>query len=919
MSRILILDDRAINRLFLTTLLSYKGFETREANDGVEGLEIVRVWRPDLAIVDIEMPRMNGVDFVRHLRDEADLASIAIIFYTASYEVTDANRLAESCGVSEMLMKPSEPEVILETIQRALGNPSHRPRSHVAEEAASEFVRVHEQALRASALVEFQMEVSAQRRPDAILANLARAARNIVRAEHSIVTIVDAERTFSVSSSKQELLATDEVTWAPHCPEHLSTLVTEAKSVLNTPFSDCANCFVAHANVINYIGIPIGTATRQYGWLCLLNRDGAEFSLEDERILQTIAAPTAMAYENVRLYEELRGDAELLRATIEASGDGILVIDCDEQYVTYNQRFVDIWHIASDVLHAANFPRTVQDLLDQVTDRDAFSRMIERAEADREAEFTGAFELSDRRSIECHVAPRLYDGKVIGQVWTFRDVSQRNRMEAALLRFARDRELLLESTGDGIFAIDSNGHCTMANRVAATLLGRPLKELIGSRIHDLIHSGRRSASGSLKDACAVDCALKAIRPQRSIDEMFWRSDGTAFPVEYVSSFIIDEGRVRGMVVSFSDVTERRRLERRLDQVSRINSLGRMAATIAHEFNNVLMGIQPFAEVIRIRASGDEKIQKAATQILNSVTRGKSVTQDIMRMTASPEPSLHSTDIAEWIEQIASEIRALVGGRIVVEVEAPPIGTLFARCDPSQMQQVVTNLALNARDAMPRGGRLTFSAAQYDDSVRLVVADSGSGIPPETLPFIFEPLFTTKKTGTGLGLAVAQQLVAGNGGTMSVESTVGEGTRFQIDLPVSAPHASPAGEEERRTPQQSGVNRVLIVEDDPAVGPGIAAVLESEGVEVCVVTRGGDALAAVETFAPDVVMIDVTLPDISGTAVYEQIVARWPSMRVIFSTGHADESRLPQHASKHVGFLRKPYSTATLLTKLREVV
>jgi two-component system cell cycle sensor histidine kinase/response regulator CckA len=402
------------------------------------------------------------------------------------------------------------------------------------------------------------------------------------------------------------------------------------------------------------------------------------------------------------------------------------------------------------------------------------------------------------------------------------------------------------------------------------------------------------------------------------DEVFWRKDGGSFPVEYLSSPLVDEGIVRGAVVTFSDVTDRRRLERRLEQVSRISSLGRMASTIAHEFNNVLMGIQPFAELIRRRATEDIKMEQAASQILNSVSRGKSVTQDILRMTRSPEPRLQSIDVTEWLAQMATEIRAMVGA-VEVVVQTPPPGTLFARFDPNQMQQVIANLAINARDAMAGSGTLTLLATMGEGAVRLVVADTGHGIPPENLPFIFEPLFTTKHSGTGLGLAVAQQLVVRNGGTIGVESAMGIGTRFQIDLQESLPVASLLPDVQHISAQDFGVRRVVIVEDDQTVAAGLRSDLESEDIEVRVVNRGAEAVGAVAAFKPEVVLIDISLPDISGAEVYQQIAAKWPKMGVIFSTGHADESHLPQPTPKNVGFLRKPYSTETLMTKLREVV
>jgi CheY-like chemotaxis protein len=289
------------------------------------------------------------------------------------------------------------------------------------------------------------------------------------------------------------------------------------------------------------------------------------------------------------------------------------------------------------------------------------------------------------------------------------------------------------------------------------------------------------------------------------------------------------------------------------------------------------------------------------------------------MSKAAEPQLRSLELIPWLEQLVSEIRALVGTRVNVELDVPAWDPLFVRCDPGQMQQVLTNLAVNARDAMGGNGTLRILAERAGSAIRMVVSDSGCGIAAETLPYIFEPLFTTKHSGTGLGLAVAQQIVVRNGGTIGVESAVGEGTRFTIELArTEAPERETASAEDG-TLCQLGIERILIVEDDPSVASGLAAILEGEGIGVRIIERGSEAVRAAALFEPDVILIDVSLPDMSGAEVYEEIVARWPGIAVIFSTGHADESRLPQPHSERVGFLRKPYSSETLLNKLREVV
>jgi CheY-like chemotaxis protein len=306
--------------------------------------------------------------------------------------------------------------------------------------------------------------------------------------------------------------------------------------------------------------------------------------------------------------------------------------------------------------------------------------------------------------------------------------------------------------------------------------------------------------------------------------------------------------------------------------------------------------------------------------MNSLARGKAITHDILRMSKAAEPQLQSVELIPWLDQLATEIGGLVGARVRVELDVPAWDPLYVRCDPAQMQQVMTNLAVNARDAMGGSGTLRIAAERgAAGSVRMIVGDTGCGIAPATLPYIFEPLFTTKHSGTGLGLAVAQQIVLRNGGTISVESALGEGTRFTIELPAAAPPERETSNAPESDLQQVGIERVLIIEDDPSVGSGLAAILESEGVAVRLADRGYEGIRAMAAFDPDVVLIDVSLPDMSGAEVYEQIVARWPSVGVIFSTGHAEAARLPQPHSERVGFLRKPYSGDVLLAKLREVV
>jgi PAS domain S-box-containing protein len=398
----------------------------------------------------------------------------------------------------------------------------------------------------------------------------------------------------------------------------------------------------------------------------------------------------------------------------------------------------------------------------------------------------------------------------------------------------------------------------------------------------------------------------------SAEYRFRRGDGTyASVLDRGLILRRTDGTVIRMVATMQDMTPYVQAE----QGQRMNILGRIAATMAHDFNNVLMGIQPFAELIRKRAT-DARMTQAANQILKSVTRGRRVTLDLLRITQMAAPSLRVIDLAPWLRLAAAKISALMSEKIAFSVTAPETPR-FVSCDTSQLHQVLGNLAVNGQEAMPEGGTLTIAldgSPTDPSSVELTVSDTGSGIPPEVLPHIFEPLYTTKKSRTGLGLTVVHQIVARHGGTLSVESSQNEGTTFRIRLPRVLSAIDTAATE------KPGVfERILLVEDDETVAEGLVELLGLEDLLVEVVSHGALVVEAVERFAPHAVILDIGLPDMNGVEVYERIAARWPDLAVIFSSGNADTHALsPYFDRPRVRFLHKPYDVEALLRVLREI-
>lgn len=516
-------------------------------------------------------------------------------------------------------------------------------------------------------------------------------------------------------------------------------------------------------------------------------------------------------------------------------------------------------------------------------------------------------------------------GQLVG---TTQDITDRVEATFSRERLTRNLELLLESTTQGIYGIDPDGRCTFVNRAAADALGYAPAELIGKAMHDLIHHSR--ADGHPHPA--ADCPIQSsVRDGVACDvqhDTLWKSDGSSLPVDFSSAPIFDRGEVVGAVVVFSDVSERQLLEAQLQQAERLSSLGRVAATVAHEFNNVLMGIQPFAEAL-VRQGSDDLVHGPATQILHAVQRGRRVTEEILRFTRPAEPVKEVFDAGAWLRSLERSVAAILGDDIRLHVEIHG-DSLLVRGDRHQLEQVMTNLAANARDAMRSGGTLTIRAGTgvsgtvfpfgriptVDMYLHLKVADTGTGMDEETVRKIFDPFFTTKRTGTGLGLPVVHKILELHGGSIFADSVPGKGTAFHLFLPLAEETNLPAPRREvPRAPARAtpGVAYVLLVEDDAGVASGLAALFDAEGIEITVATTGGDAIESVSRRVPDVVVLDIGLPDIDGREVYRRIVTIEPDLPVIFASGSHDEPLLRPYLSRdRVRSLMKPYDFDSLL-------
>jgi PAS domain S-box-containing protein len=370
-----------------------------------------------------------------------------------------------------------------------------------------------------------------------------------------------------------------------------------------------------------------------------------------------------------------------------------------------------------------------------------------------------------------------------------RDVTERARTLLTLSESETHFRALVENGPDIIGIVSTDGVICYHSPAAVRALHYEPQELLGTSIVALAHPDDRAALAEVLGRRAAGPAEgERVEIRLRIKNAAWRS------FEVVVKPMARGTKVTGLLLTARDVTDRKQLEEQLEQAHRVDSLGRLAATVAHEFNNVLMGMLPFAELLQKKAPSPELTARATQHILNSIQRGKRVTHDILRYTQPAQPAIESLEIAKWWKGFVAEAHVLMGDHIAMTVDMEPL-TVMA--DVNQLSQVFANLVSNARDAMRDGGKLsirartperdeTFSFGYVPDPSRFLqisVSDTGTGMTPDVLRHAFDPLFTTKPNGgTGLGLAVTQQVVTRHGGFIFAESVVGSGSTFHIFLP-----------------------------------------------------------------------------------------------------------------------------------------
>jgi PAS domain S-box-containing protein len=462
---------------------------------------------------------------------------------------------------------------------------------------------------------------------------------------------------------------------------------------------------------------------------------------------------------------------------------------------------------------------------------------------------------------------------------------------------------------------------------ARTVLGWSEEELMRLSALDLVHP---------EDRPAVEAAFRHLVDGEEatvrVGCRIRRRDATYREMDLVASDLLGDPQVKGLVVNARDVSAEHLLQEQLLQAQKLESVGRLAGGIAHDFNNLLTVLLGSAELLHDDLAGGPAADRELVEEIQSAgERARALTRQLLafarRQVVAPVP----LDLGEVVRGSEKLLRRLIGESIELSISAEP-GLWPVRCDPGYVEQVVMNLAVNARDAMPNGGRLSLetanlpgNAAEEGDRVRLVVRDTGVGMSAEVKARLFEPFFTTKPVGqgTGLGLATVYGIVAQSGGRISVSSEPGQGAAFELLFPrhvAGDPATAVAADPARGAERGSGT--ILLVEDDRAVRRTAARALRRAGYRV---VEAGDAAAALEASADpalalDLLVVDVGLPRVKGTRVAEAIRRSRPQLPILLVSGHVEEDAdRGEVAEAGARFLPKPFTPSALLERVRTLL
>ncbi len=689
--------------------------------------------------------------------------------------------------------------------------------------------------------------------------------------------------------------------------------------------------WLREAGVESYLAMPIfDPAGQPMGHLGVMHDAPMEEDRAAESVLRIFAARAGAELQRKRAEEGLRESERRFRTAFDDAPIGIALAGLDGRLLQVNRAFCQMLGYAEEELLAKTF-------------RD-FTHPEDLAESERRSKplFSGqipSFHLEKRYvqkdgqvvwgALQASVVTDP-DGVPLYAVVQIEDITERRRAEENRRRLAE----ILEATPDFVGIATVDGQVLYRNAAARRLLGMPE----GADASEMtIWEAHPEPWNVYLRSEAIPAAIR--EGSWSGETVFRRRDGSTFPASQVLiAHRTSEGKVTFLSTIARDVSERRALEEQLRQSQKMEAIGSLAGGIAHDFNNLLTAILGHAQILLSDLSQSDPHRVEAEEIRKAGRRAAQLTNQLLAFSRRQVLELRVLDLNEVVREVEAMLRPVIGEDIQLVTHLDPeLGQVKA--DPGQIEQVIMNLAVNARDAMPSGGTLRLETANADPEgggrrrlapsastrcVMLAVSDTGHGMDVETRSRIFEPFFTTKQPGkgTGLGLSTAYGIVKQIGGEIHVESEPGRGTTFRIYLPRIGGKAEIAAPTRTQAAARRSSETVLVAEDEAAVREIVGRVLRAQGYRVWEARDGAAALLihAEDEHAIDLLLTDVVMPGLSGLDLAQRLRERNPGLRVIYMSGYADNAAVNEAMRQAGGsFLPKPFTPDEVVRKVREVL
>ena len=672
--------------------------------------------------------------------------------------------------------------------------------------------------------------------------------------------------------------------------------------------------------------LPLKVGDKVIGTFNLYAGEPGFFDAEELRLLDELALDISHALE----VGQREAERSRLGHVIEASLNEIYLFDADTQRFEYVNAGAqsNIGYSLEELrgrtpldlkpeFTEASFRELIQPLLDREKSKLVFETIHRRADG-------------SRYPVEVHLQLVEQPGHRVF-VAIILDLTERRQAEASLRRNEERFRLLIENASDLITVINNQGIIRYQSPSVERVLGYTPEQLVGRNVLDFVHPDDATASAAaIQQDSAIPTAPNIAEYRIRHKNGKWRtfqSVGRDIPGQAEDGFVVINSR---------DITETRQLEEQFRQAQKLEAIGQLAGGVAHDFNNILTVIQGYGTLLMMPDQDPADAVDSAREIVQASERAANLTRQLLAFSRRQVMHTRVLDLNDIVTSLAKMLQRIVGEdvRLQLNLHTRP---LQVRADAGMLDQVLLNLVVNARDAMPRGGRLSISTAEKtltrDEAAAipdaapgryfcLRVADTGTGIAPEILSRIFEPFFTTKEPGkgTGLGLATVFGIVKQHGGSVGVESEIGRGTVFEILLPAVDDAGKPSDDSDAARKLPGGSETVLLVEDDSAVRMLTRVVLERAGYRVMEAANGVAALKLVGENPESVQLLftDMVMPEgMGGRELAKRLQALNPELRVIFTSGYsADIAGRELSLQEARNFIQKPSSPQQILETVR---